>query len=180
MQDKIWKSNIIFSSPPGSIVCLARKSSFRSGFTAPECRSKPAPTSWRESSRISDTHQSIFLEFVWTKFTLHDIIIFEIPSNTKIFIKFFSGKKSCWIKKFWEKNKSRFPEEPDDEEPAPKEASALDEITKDKSKGKKSKVAAKDAGLRYQWQIMQALGLKDEEIKYRNPMIILKNKDSAI
>ncbi|PAV80154.1 hypothetical protein WR25_19943 [Diploscapter pachys] len=59
----------------------------------------------------------------------------------------------------------KFPEEPDDEEPAPKETSALEEITKDKSKGKKSKAAAKDAGLRYQWQIMQLLGLEDEEIR---------------
>ncbi|PAV79342.1 hypothetical protein WR25_19627 [Diploscapter pachys] len=59
----------------------------------------------------------------------------------------------------------KFPEDLDDEEPAPKETSALDEITKDKSKGKKSKAVAKDAGLRYQWQIMQALGLEDEEIR---------------
>ena len=29
----------------------------------------------------------------------------------------------------------------------------------------KSKVAAKTGGLTYQWQIMQALGLVDEEIK---------------
>lgn len=29
----------------------------------------------------------------------------------------------------------------------------------------KSKIAAKAGGLEYQWQIMQALGLGDEEIK---------------
>lgn len=29
----------------------------------------------------------------------------------------------------------------------------------------KSKVAAKTGGLEYQWQIMQSLGLSDEEIK---------------
>jgi len=29
----------------------------------------------------------------------------------------------------------------------------------------KSKIAAKTGGLEYQWQIMQALGLSDEEIK---------------
>eukprot|EP00058_Branchiostoma_floridae_P025970 XP_002611460.1 hypothetical protein BRAFLDRAFT_63907 [Branchiostoma floridae] len=38
-------------------------------------------------------------------------------------------------------------------------------IIKDKSKGKKSKAAAKAGGADYQWQIMQSLGLKDEEIK---------------
>lgn len=37
-------------------------------------------------------------------------------------------------------------------------------IIKDKAKGKKSKAAAKSGTARYQWQIMQALGLKDEEI----------------
>ncbi|XP_042902350.2 leucine--tRNA ligase, cytoplasmic [Parasteatoda tepidariorum] len=34
----------------------------------------------------------------------------------------------------------------------------------DKAKGKKSKLAAKTGGGNYQWQIMQSLGLKDEEI----------------
>ena len=29
----------------------------------------------------------------------------------------------------------------------------------------KSKIAAKTGGLEYQWQIMQSLGLEDEEIK---------------
>ena len=36
---------------------------------------------------------------------------------------------------------------------------------KDKSKSKKSKVAAKTGNLKWQWQIMQSLGLSDEEIK---------------
>ena len=36
---------------------------------------------------------------------------------------------------------------------------------KDKSKGKKSKAAAKQGAGKYQWQIMHSLGLKDEEIK---------------
>uniref|UniRef100_A0A0V0G4H9 leucine--tRNA ligase n=1 Tax=Triatoma dimidiata TaxID=72491 RepID=A0A0V0G4H9_TRIDM len=40
-----------------------------------------------------------------------------------------------------------------------------DEITKDKSKGKKSKAASKSVGAKYQWQIMRSLGLSDEEIK---------------
>ncbi|KAG8222240.1 hypothetical protein J437_LFUL001438 [Ladona fulva] len=35
----------------------------------------------------------------------------------------------------------------------------------DKSKGKKSKAMAKSGGLKYQWQIMQSLGLSDEEIE---------------
>lgn len=44
-----------------------------------------------------------------------------------------------------------------------------DVIPKDKSKGKKSKAVAKAGGAKYQWQIMQSLGLKDEEIaKFAN------------
>lgn len=35
----------------------------------------------------------------------------------------------------------------------------------DKSKGKKSKAAAKAGNFKYQWQIMESLGLKNEEIK---------------
>ncbi|XP_046652789.1 leucine--tRNA ligase, cytoplasmic-like [Daphnia pulicaria] len=38
-------------------------------------------------------------------------------------------------------------------------------IPKDKSKGKKSKAVAKSGTAKYQWQIMQSLGLNDEEIK---------------
>lgn len=40
-----------------------------------------------------------------------------------------------------------------------------DIIPKDKSKGKKSKAVAKTGGGKYQWQIMQSLGLNDEEIR---------------
>lgn len=40
-----------------------------------------------------------------------------------------------------------------------------DIIMKDKSKGKKSKAVAKTGNAKYQWQIMQSMGLKDEEIK---------------
>ena len=36
---------------------------------------------------------------------------------------------------------------------------------KDKSKSKKSKAGAKTINAKYQWQIMQSLGLSDEEIK---------------
>ncbi|KAG1650145.1 Leucine--tRNA ligase, cytoplasmic [Nymphon striatum] len=51
------------------------------------------------------------------------------------------------------------------EEEAAKEEEKSDEvIIKDKSKGKKSKAAAKSGGARFQWQIMQLLGLKDQEI----------------
>lgn len=48
------------------------------------------------------------------------------------------------------------------EEAAPVETS---DVPKDKSKGKKSKAVAKTGSAKYQWQIMQSLGLKDEEIK---------------
>ncbi|XP_050477440.1 leucine--tRNA ligase, cytoplasmic isoform X1 [Bombus huntii] len=40
-----------------------------------------------------------------------------------------------------------------------------DVIIKDKSKGTKSKAVAKNVTAKYQWQIMQTLGLKDEDIK---------------
>ncbi|XP_046624335.1 leucine--tRNA ligase, cytoplasmic [Neodiprion virginianus] len=40
-----------------------------------------------------------------------------------------------------------------------------DIVMKDKSKGKKSKAVAKAGGAKYQWQIMQSLGLNDEEIQ---------------
>ncbi|PIO72802.1 hypothetical protein TELCIR_05248 [Teladorsagia circumcincta] len=45
------------------------------------------------------------------------------------------------------------------------ETSSYDEITKDKSKGKKSKLVSKTGSFKYQWQIMQSLGLTDEEIE---------------
>ena len=37
-------------------------------------------------------------------------------------------------------------------------------ILQDKSKGKKSKAAAKAGTAKYQWQIMQSLGMSDAEI----------------
>ncbi|XP_027036668.1 leucine--tRNA ligase, cytoplasmic-like isoform X1 [Pocillopora damicornis] len=40
-----------------------------------------------------------------------------------------------------------------------------EKVEKEESKQMKSKVAAKTGGLEYQWQIMQSLGLSDEEIK---------------
>lgn len=40
-----------------------------------------------------------------------------------------------------------------------------DNVLKDKSKGKKSKAVAKAGAAKHQWQIMQSLGLQDEEIK---------------
>ncbi|KAK3783593.1 hypothetical protein RRG08_066857, partial [Elysia crispata] len=56
----------------------------------------------------------------------------------------------------------QFPKEPEVNE-KPKEVES--EIGKDKSKSKKTKVAAKTGGLKYQWQIMRAMGLNDEDIK---------------
>ncbi|CAI5445809.1 unnamed protein product [Caenorhabditis angaria] len=56
-----------------------------------------------------------------------------------------------------------FPEDVEEEKKV--EVSILDEITKDKSKGKKSKLVAKSGNAKYQWQIMQSLGLSDEEIR---------------
>uniref|UniRef100_A0A1I8B4V0 leucine--tRNA ligase n=1 Tax=Meloidogyne hapla TaxID=6305 RepID=A0A1I8B4V0_MELHA len=40
----------------------------------------------------------------------------------------------------------------------------LDDITRDKAKGKKSKAVAKTVAAKFQWQIMESLGLTDEEI----------------
>ncbi|XP_037070028.1 leucine--tRNA ligase, cytoplasmic-like isoform X2 [Pollicipes pollicipes] len=57
------------------------------------------------------------------------------------------------------------PSFPAEEEPAKQEQAASEPIIKDKAKGKKSKAAAKTGGLRYQWNIMQSLGLPDDEIK---------------
>ncbi|SPP79186.1 leucine--tRNA ligase, cytoplasmic [Drosophila guanche] len=56
------------------------------------------------------------------------------------------------------------PQFPEAVEEAPVEETKS-EIPKDKSKGKKSKAVAKTGGAKFQWQIMQSLGLKDEEIK---------------
>nr|XP_033783398.1 leucine--tRNA ligase, cytoplasmic [Geotrypetes seraphini] len=56
----------------------------------------------------------------------------------------------------------QFPEEDEEEEDVP--AKKEEVIIKDKTKGKKSKVAAKSGSSKYQWEIMQSLGLSDEEI----------------
>uniref|UniRef100_F1KSE2 leucine--tRNA ligase n=1 Tax=Ascaris suum TaxID=6253 RepID=F1KSE2_ASCSU len=53
----------------------------------------------------------------------------------------------------------------DEEESIVEEKSAADEVIRDKSKGKKSKAMAKAASAKYQWQIMQSLGLTDAEIE---------------
>ncbi|PZC79873.1 hypothetical protein B5X24_HaOG215741 [Helicoverpa armigera] len=52
---------------------------------------------------------------------------------------------------------------PEEEEVAVKEEGDI--VPKDKSKGKKSKAVAKTGGAKYQWQIMQSIGVPDEEIK---------------
>ncbi|XP_060064776.1 leucine--tRNA ligase, cytoplasmic-like [Ylistrum balloti] len=56
----------------------------------------------------------------------------------------------------------KFPVEEESEQEAPQED---EPIIKDKAKGKKSKAVAKTGNLKYQWQIMGALGVPDEEIK---------------
>ncbi|KAJ4446647.1 Leucine--tRNA ligase, cytoplasmic, partial [Periplaneta americana] len=45
------------------------------------------------------------------------------------------------------------------------EETKADAVIKDKSKGKKSKAVAKSGSGKYQWQIMQSLGLSDDEIR---------------
>jgi leucyl-tRNA synthetase len=55
-----------------------------------------------------------------------------------------------------------FPATEIEAKPEKKEAEA---VVKDKGKGKKSKAVAKTGGGKYQWQIMQSLGLSNEEIK---------------
>ncbi|XP_028906889.1 leucine--tRNA ligase, cytoplasmic isoform X1 [Ornithorhynchus anatinus] len=57
------------------------------------------------------------------------------------------------------------PEFPDEEEEEEEAAVKKDDvIIRDKSKGKKSKAAAKAGSSKYQWGIMRSLGLTDEEI----------------
>ncbi|XP_030067652.1 leucine--tRNA ligase, cytoplasmic [Microcaecilia unicolor] len=56
----------------------------------------------------------------------------------------------------------QFPEEDEEEEDVPPKKEDL--IIKDKAKGKKSKAASKSGSSKYQWGIMQSLGLSDEEI----------------
>ncbi|GAB0086221.1 hypothetical protein DMENIID0001_002260 [Sergentomyia squamirostris] len=54
----------------------------------------------------------------------------------------------------------KFPEVTEEQEPKEER----DVVPKDKSKGKKSKAVAKTGSAKYQWQIMQSLGLADDEI----------------
>ncbi|EDV99142.1 leucine--tRNA ligase, cytoplasmic [Drosophila grimshawi] len=57
------------------------------------------------------------------------------------------------------------PKFPAQQEEAPAETESQSEVPKDKAKGKKSKAVAKAGTAKYQWQIMQSLGLQDEDIK---------------
>jgi leucyl-tRNA synthetase len=62
-----------------------------------------------------------------------------------------------------------------EEEAVIEDKSLADEITKDKSKGKKTKAMQKTGTAKYQWQIMQSLGLSDEEIKkFSDPLYWLE------
>ncbi|KHJ79176.1 hypothetical protein OESDEN_21184 [Oesophagostomum dentatum] len=57
------------------------------------------------------------------------------------------------------------PRFPGDKEESPREeVPSIDEITEDKIKGRKSKLVVKTGSARYQWQIMQSIGMEDEEI----------------
>ncbi|KAF6280878.1 hypothetical protein mRhiFer1_007616 [Rhinolophus ferrumequinum] len=56
------------------------------------------------------------------------------------------------------------PDFPDEEEEEEVNVKIEDIIIKDKAKGKKSKAAAKAASSKYQWGIMESLGMSDEEI----------------
>uniref|UniRef100_A0A1B6DI73 leucine--tRNA ligase n=1 Tax=Clastoptera arizonana TaxID=38151 RepID=A0A1B6DI73_9HEMI len=57
------------------------------------------------------------------------------------------------------------PQFPNELETPTSEVNQIDLVIKDKSKGKKSKAVAKTGAAKYQWQIMQSLGMEDEEIK---------------
>lgn len=54
---------------------------------------------------------------------------------------------------------------PEHDESAVEEEKSDEPVIKDKSKGKKSKATAKAGTAKYQWQIMQSLGLADDEIR---------------
>ncbi|XP_033622748.1 leucine--tRNA ligase, cytoplasmic isoform X1 [Fukomys damarensis] len=56
------------------------------------------------------------------------------------------------------------PDFPDEEEEEEEISVKAENVVKDKAKGKKSKAAAKAGSSKYQWGIMQSLGLPDEEI----------------
>uniref|UniRef100_A0A8D8W9F9 leucine--tRNA ligase n=1 Tax=Cacopsylla melanoneura TaxID=428564 RepID=A0A8D8W9F9_9HEMI len=57
------------------------------------------------------------------------------------------------------------PQFPSEDTGPPVDKDDDDPMMKDKSKGKKSKAVAKAGTAKYQWQIMQSLGLEDEEIR---------------
>lgn len=57
------------------------------------------------------------------------------------------------------------PEFPSEDTGPPTEKDDDDPVMKDKSKGKKSKAVAKAGSAKYQWQIMQSLGLENDEIR---------------
>lgn len=71
--------------------------------------------------------------------------------------------KACADKLKWEMEEYGYPPKfPNNEEV---EEPKLSDISLNKSKGKKSKAVAKVGAARYQWQIMESLGLENEEIK---------------
>lgn len=62
------------------------------------------------------------------------------------------------------------PEFPVEEDTLPQECEDVNPASVDKTKGKKSKAVAKTGGLKYQWQIMASMELRDEEIeKFADP-----------
>uniref|UniRef100_A0A6M2DSZ5 leucine--tRNA ligase n=1 Tax=Xenopsylla cheopis TaxID=163159 RepID=A0A6M2DSZ5_XENCH len=71
--------------------------------------------------------------------------------------------KACADKLKFEMNEFGFP--PVFPQPVEVKEEILDIEIKDKSKGKKSKAVSKAGGAKWQWQIMQSLGLSHEEIK---------------
>nr|CAD7605045.1 unnamed protein product [Timema genevievae] len=73
--------------------------------------------------------------------------------------------KACSDKLKREMEDYGFPPEFPDATIATPQIIDTDIFAKDKSKGKKSKAVAKAGSSKYQWQIMQSLGLQDEEIK---------------
>jgi leucyl-tRNA synthetase len=73
--------------------------------------------------------------------------------------------KACADKLKREMEEFGFPPNfPTEDSPNEQSVKSDEPIIKDKSKSKKSKAAAKTIVAKYQWQIMQSLGLTDEEI----------------
>ncbi|XP_065207931.1 leucine--tRNA ligase, cytoplasmic isoform X2 [Planococcus citri] len=73
--------------------------------------------------------------------------------------------KACADKLKREMEMYGYPPKFPDDKPVSPVVPADDDIIKDKSKGKKSKAVAKTGTAKYQWQIMQSLGMVDEDIK---------------